>query len=53
MIFQDPYSSLNGRMTVGEIIGEPLQNFGAATAPRRARDACASCSRRWAWPTTI
>jgi oligopeptide transport system ATP-binding protein len=38
MIFQDPYASLNPRMTVGSIIGEPLEvhNIGSA-AERRDR----------------
>ncbi len=35
MVFQDPYSSLNPRMTVGNIIGEPLGVHGVGSASER------------------
>lgn len=41
MIFQDPYASLNPRLTVRDIIAEPLETFGLTRGPEteeRVRD---------------
>jgi peptide/nickel transport system ATP-binding protein len=45
MIFQDPYSSLNPRMTVLQIIGDPLRVNGVATG-KAMEDRVAALLRR-------
>ena len=35
MIFQDPYASLNPRMTVEDIIGEPLDLSQSSSGKKR------------------
>jgi len=37
MIFQDPYSSLNPRMTAGQIIGEPIKTFDLGPSKDRVQ----------------
>jgi oligopeptide transport system ATP-binding protein len=35
MIFQDPYSSLNPRMSIGQILSEPLEQHGLASGKEK------------------
>ncbi len=46
VIFQDPYSSLNPRMTVGQIIAEPLAVHGIVPTAAGRRDRVSDLLRR-------
>jgi len=37
IIFQDPYASLNPRMAIGDIVAEPLKNFGLGNKREREK----------------
>jgi oligopeptide/dipeptide ABC transporter ATP-binding protein len=45
IVFQDPFSSLNPRMTAGDIVGEPLQVHGV-TGRKERRDRVAALFER-------
>ncbi|UCD82971.1 MAG: ATP-binding cassette domain-containing protein [Desulfobacterales bacterium] len=45
MIFQDPYSSLNPRMSARDIVAEPMENYGLASGREKRERAAALLER--------
>jgi oligopeptide/dipeptide ABC transporter ATP-binding protein len=45
IVFQDPYASLNPRLPAGEIIGEPLENYGIAKGRAKREQVAALLAR--------
>jgi oligopeptide/dipeptide ABC transporter ATP-binding protein len=45
MVFQDPYASLNPRLTAGTIVAEPLENFETLSASEREQRVAAVLER--------
>ena len=46
VVFQDPYSSLNPRMRVGEAVAEPLRSHGICKSAKERRDRVAALFQR-------
>ena len=45
MVFQDPYASLNPRLTAGEIVGEPLENYESLSGTAKREKVAALLER--------
>jgi peptide/nickel transport system ATP-binding protein/oligopeptide transport system ATP-binding protein len=52
-VFQDPYSSLNPRLTAGTIVGEPLENFAIASGAEKEQRVAALFQRVGLRPETM
>jgi peptide/nickel transport system ATP-binding protein len=52
IVFQDPYSSLDPRMSIGDAIAEPLKIHGVIKSPRNQRERVAYLLDRVGLPTT-
>ena len=53
IVFQDPYASLNPRMTAGQIVAEPLENYPDASGPRHAERVARLFERVGLRPDTV
>jgi oligopeptide transport system ATP-binding protein len=51
MVFQDPYSSLNGRMAIRDILTEPLIGNGLGGSPRQQMEMAAAILERVGLPS--